>query len=509
LKTAAGRLRKAAELRRAAHLANQHGQWRRAATLGRRNLRLESHPAAFHVIATVLAGRGEFAKATEFFHRTLTALREQPDSSLHVDTLLQLADLSAWRAWFDEAEKYLDQALCVAQETDTQEPNRSVARVLQNMALLYQITGRIADAKTVCDRLSTLAAKHSSDAACALRLRGELESALGHPRRAERLLHQSIELDRRLFGDTHAEVAAGLSALASHYESQSKLDRAETAYRQALDIAEKSSGPDSAEVAALLNNLAALAFRSGDGDTPADLYRRALHIKQRVFGRNHPEVAITLNNFGVLYKALGRLGEAKLLYQSAIQIFETSLGRAHPRTCDCLKNLAHLTAAESKEMLAGARRLEREFRDVTRLDNLLDPSAAQFRLEARRSPIHDVGIFACEDIPAGAHVIEYTGKLVPRRNLAARLVRNRTYCARLDLRTVIDGSTGGSGAQYVNHCCAPNLRPVRESGRLYLYSKRPIAAGEELSLDYNFSKYVETVPCHCGSPKCRGTINRK
>jgi SET domain-containing protein len=146
---------------------------------------------------------------------------------------------------------------------------------------------------------------------------------------------------------------------------------------------------------------------------------------------------------------------------------------------------------------------------VTRLDNLLDPAAAQFRLEARRSPIHDVGIFACEDIPAGAHVIEYTGKLVPRRNLAARLVRNRTYCARLDLRTVIDGSRGGSGAQYVNHCCAPNLRPVRESGRLYLYSKRPIAAGEELSLDYNFSKYVETVPCHCGSPKCRGTINRK
>lgn len=504
MKTAAGRIGKAAELRRAGHLANQHGQWRQAATLGRRSLRFELHPAALHLIATVHAGRGEFTKAAEFFHRTLAALREQPAPSLHIDTLLQLADLSAWRAWFDEAEKYLNQALGVAEHAD-----RSVARVLQNTALLYQITGRIADAMTVCDRLTALATKNSADAACALRLSGELESAFGHPRRAERLLRQSIELHRRLFGDTHAEVAAGLSALASHYESQSKLDRAETAYRQALDIAEKSAGPNSPEVAALLNNLAALAFRSGDGDTPVDLYRRALSIKQRAFGRNHPEVAMTLNNLGVLCKALGRLSEAKRLYQRAILIFETSLGRANPRTCDCIKNLAHLTAAESKEMLAGARRRERQFRDVTRLDNLLDPAAAQFRLEARRSPIHDVGIFACEDIPAGTHVIEYTGRLVPRRNLAARLIRNRTYCARLDMRTVIDGSTGGSGAQYVNHCCAPNLRPMRESGRLYLYSKRPIAAGEELSLDYNFSKYVETVPCHCGSPKCRGTINRK
>jgi len=81
------------------------------------------------------------------------------------------------------------------------------------------------------------------------------------------------------------------------------------------------------------------------------------------------------------------------------------------------------------------------------------------------------------------------------------LVRNRTYSVRLDERTVIDGSAGGSGAQYINHCCDPNLLPVGEDGRLYLFSKRPITAGEELSLDYNFSKYVETVPCHCGSPK--------
>jgi hypothetical protein len=28
-----------------------------------------------------------------------------------------------------------------------------------------------------------------------------------------------------------------------------------------------------------------------------------------------------------------------------------------------------------------------------------------------------------------------------------------------------------------------------------------------LSWDYRYSKKTETIPCRCGSPKCRGTIN--
>ena len=34
-----------------------------------------------------------------------------------------------------------------------------------------------------------------------------------------------------------------------------------------------------------------------------------------------------------------------------------------------------------------------------------------------------------------------------------------------------------------------------------------IRLGEELTVDYNFSKTIERVPCSCGSPDCRGAIN--
>ena len=30
-----------------------------------------------------------------------------------------------------------------------------------------------------------------------------------------------------------------------------------------------------------------------------------------------------------------------------------------------------------------------------------------------------------------------------------------------------------------------------------------------LTVDYRFSKKIDRVPCHCGSPRCRGTINEK
>ena len=43
---------------------------------------------------------------------------------------------------------------------------------------------------------------------------------------------------------------------------------------------------------------------------------------------------------------------------------------------------------------------------------------------------------------------------------------------------------------------------------MYL-SKRPIEPGEELTVDYKFAAEAAPTPCHCGSVKCRRTINLK
>ena len=137
----------------------------------------------------------------------------------------------------------------------------------------------------------------------------------------------------------------------------------------------------------------------------------------------------------------------------------------------------------------------------------INPMFARFPLAARSSPIERFGVFAEAPIPAGRAVIEYTGERIRRRTAGRYSRRRRSYLFGLNRDWAIDGAIGGSGAELVNHSCAPNLKARLLRGHLLLFSRRPIAAGEELTLDYKFSPDYERVPCRCGAPSCRGTIN--
>jgi SET domain-containing protein len=139
----------------------------------------------------------------------------------------------------------------------------------------------------------------------------------------------------------------------------------------------------------------------------------------------------------------------------------------------------------------------------------IDPRYACFRLELRPSKIHRWGIFAGEDIPANRKVIEYTGEKINRKETKRRgLNADLTYLFTLTDYWTLDGSVGGSGAEYINHSCDPNLRAWNYRGRHILYmSKRAIRKGEELTIDYRFPHDVEKAACACGAGACRGTIN--
>ena len=137
----------------------------------------------------------------------------------------------------------------------------------------------------------------------------------------------------------------------------------------------------------------------------------------------------------------------------------------------------------------------------------IDPRYACFRLSLRSSPIHRYGVYAAEAIPARRKVIEYTGERISRRETLRRGMGERTYLFALDSYWTIDGAVGGSGAEYINHSCQPNLQSRIFKGHVLYLSKRDIREGEELTVDYNFSKKIEEVRCSCGSPGCRGAIN--
>lgn len=141
---------------------------------------------------------------------------------------------------------------------------------------------------------------------------------------------------------------------------------------------------------------------------------------------------------------------------------------------------------------------------------VINPRSVCFRLEARESKIHRWGIYAAEPIPARRKVIEYTGEKVSRRETKRRSdSRELHYLFTLDNYWTIDGAVGGSGAEFINHSCDPNCHAWIYKGHILYMSRRPIAAGEELTVDYRFAADVERVDCKCGARACRGTINLK
>jgi SET domain-containing protein len=140
----------------------------------------------------------------------------------------------------------------------------------------------------------------------------------------------------------------------------------------------------------------------------------------------------------------------------------------------------------------------------------LDPKLASFKLALRRSRIERFGVFAQEAIPSGKKVIEYAGERINGREAVRRSIRmfaagkaERVYLIRLNRQVRIDGSEGGSGAEFVNHSCDPNLTVRKSRGHIFFYSFRKIKTGEELTVDYGFRC---SCPCRCGSSKCRGTM---
>lgn len=130
-------------------------------------------------------------------------------------------------------------------------------------------------------------------------------------------------------------------------------------------------------------------------------------------------------------------------------------------------------------------------------------------LEVRPSPINGKGCFATLAWPKGRKIAEYVGERISRAETRRRVAGKRVIkCVGIDSYWSIDATRLGNPTAFLNHCCRPNTRMVIRYGRVEVYALRDIAAGEELTLDYEYSQHPDSKRCICGAPNCRGTINK-
>ncbi|RZU00608.1 SET domain-containing protein [Rivibacter subsaxonicus] len=146
-------------------------------------------------------------------------------------------------------------------------------------------------------------------------------------------------------------------------------------------------------------------------------------------------------------------------------------------------------------------------------------AASGRRIQVRRSGVHGKGVFALQAIAAGETLIEYTGEIITwpealRRHPHDPKDPNHTFFFHIDDKHVIDAKVGGNAARWINHACDPNCEADEtDDGRVFIKALRDLRPGEELFYDYGLviderytPKLKAEYACHCGSPRCRGTM---
>ena len=127
-------------------------------------------------------------------------------------------------------------------------------------------------------------------------------------------------------------------------------------------------------------------------------------------------------------------------------------------------------------------------------------------LVVRSSSIHAAGCYTTRRIKKGTRVIEYDGPRFAKDEADERYKdRDITYLFSYgDNGKVIDGF---GTAMFINHSCDPNCESDNVDGRVFIVAIRDIAAGEELTYEYNlYDSDDDEQNCYCGAGKCRGTM---
>ena len=125
-------------------------------------------------------------------------------------------------------------------------------------------------------------------------------------------------------------------------------------------------------------------------------------------------------------------------------------------------------------------------------------------VEVRASSIEGLGLFATRTFDAGQriHQIKIVREITAGAPLREDLGERADHCDYPDGKVVLLDFP----SRHVNHSCDPNAYVLYEGLCSFLVARRNVAAGDEITCDYNINITGGTPwPCHCGATRCRGT----
>ena len=118
-------------------------------------------------------------------------------------------------------------------------------------------------------------------------------------------------------------------------------------------------------------------------------------------------------------------------------------------------------------------------------------------LSVKKSAIQGKGCFSVTHFRGRRKIAEYTGERISNGEANRRASRPKLRICAINDRWSLDGSRGGNGTHYINHCCEPNAYMKILYGHILFMALRDIKPGEE-SPSTTITLHSNKKRCTCG-----------
>jgi serine/threonine-protein kinase len=303
----------------------------------------------------LLTSRAEYPAAETAYRKAIALQRSLPanqrDDAALANSLFGLGTMQEAAGQFADAERTLRDALALQQRL-FEGANVATARTLEQLAFAV----RERDLNEAIPLMQSALAMQRKlwgagpypDYAETLNGLGLLLRDHGDYDQSEKLLQESLAMERRLVGDRHPDVAEALNNLGVVQYRKGNLAEAESTYRQALALQRELLGDVHPGVALTLTNLAYVIYDTGDVEGALQVLGKSLEIYRKVFPGDNPDVARTMNRLGYWYTEKRDYATADRYLEEALSMRRRLFGKSHPEIASSLLNVGILQVATHK-----------------------------------------------------------------------------------------------------------------------------------------------------------------
>jgi tetratricopeptide (TPR) repeat protein len=146
---------------------------------------------------------------------------------------------------------------------------------------------------------------------------------------AEAKQREALQVQRKVFGNKHKDVAISLVRLGLILRDRRQLAGAETSLREALEIWRELQTPDRPEFADTLHDLGKVLIEQDKFAQAETNLAEAVAMRRRLFGNEHPDVGDSLHFLAFAQDSQGKVDEAVTAVREALAIYS----KLHTNDC--------------------------------------------------------------------------------------------------------------------------------------------------------------------------------